>query len=425
MKIQAIKGMKDTLPGEVETWQEVESEARNVFEAYGFSEIRPPLLEKTELFARGIGEATDIVEKEMYTFRDKNDLSLTLRPEATAGIMRTYLENNLHKAEPFQKFYCIGPMFRYEKPQKGRYRQFHQIDAEIIGSADARVDAELLAMLRTFFNNLGLTELDFQVNSLGCAECRPSFREGVLGYLSGREDELCEDCQRRRTVNPLRIYDCKSEGCKKVIEGAPMILDFLCPECREHLKVLEEHLKLLELPYNLNPLIVRGLDYYTRTAFEVLSSDLGAQNAVCGGGRYDRLSETVGGPHMPATGFAIGEERLVSILMEKGRGGKRTFDLFAAVMGKDAEREAFLWVEKARKKGLRAEMDYRGASLKAQFRKADKFGAKRVLVLGEDELKSGKATVRNMTKGDQTEVLLSALEDEMALWAKEDDETHG
>lgn len=419
MKIQAIRGMRDVLPGEVETWQSVEATTRRVFETYGFSEIRFPLLERTELFAQSIGETTDIVEKEMYTFLDRNAVSLTLRPEATAGILRAYIEHSLHRKDPVQKLYCIGPMFRYERPQKGRYRQFHQVDAEILGSEDPRSDAELLAMLRCFFGGLGLHELDFQINSLGCPICRPDFREAIMSFLSGRESELCEDCQRRLRINPLRVYDCKTEGCGRVLQGAPTILDNLCHACRDHFEALEAYLRSLEVPYSVNPLIVRGLDYYTRTTFEVISKDLGAQNAVCGGGRYDQLMKTLGGPDLPGIGFAIGEERLVSILMEKGIGGKRVLDLFVAALGPEAEREAFLWVEKARRLGLSTETDLRGGSLKAQLRRADKLGARRVLILGGAELDLRRAPLRDMVEGTQVEVSLETLEATLAQWASQ------
>jgi histidyl-tRNA synthetase len=409
MKIQAIRGMKDVLPGEVETWQKVEATARRIFEIYGFAEFRTPLLEKTELFARSIGETTDIVEKEMYTFPDRNQVSLTLRPEATAGILRAYIEHNIFRTDPLQKVYCIGPMFRHERPQKGRYRQFHQIDAETLGTLDPRSDAELLAMLRALFGELGLHSLDFQINSLGCPVCRPGFKDAVLAFLDGKTETLCADCQRRMKLNPLRIYDCKAEGCRQVVRNAPKILDSLCTACREHLQTLESHLVSLGIPYSLNPYIVRGLDYYIRTTFEVISQDLGAQNAVCGGGRYDQLIEALGGPDLPAIGFAIGEERLVAILMEKAPAEDRALELFVAAIGADAEREAFLWVERARSLGMQAEMDWRSGSLKAQLRRADKRRAQQVLILGEEELRSGRATVRDMRQGAQREVPLHDL----------------
>ncbi len=418
-RIQAVRGMKDILPGEVETWQAVEALARKILEIYGFSEIRIPLLERTELFARSIGEATDIVEKEMYTFRDRSDISVTLRPEATAGILRAYIQHGLYRTQPFQKFYCIGPMFRYERPQKGRYRQFHQIDAEILGSPDPRCDAELLAMLRTLFEGMGLRELDFQINSLGCRSCRPSFKEAILSFLRDRETRLCEDCRRRLQINPLRIFDCKVPQCQENLRGAPQTLEHLCGPCRDHLESLERHLNSLEIPYTVNSLIVRGLDYYTRTIFEVISSDLGAQNAVCGGGRYDNLIEELGGPDMPAIGFAIGEERLVSLLLEGGRQRSRPpLDLFVVAVDARAESEAFLWLDRARRLGLRAETDLRGGSLKSQLRRAHKLSARRVLILGERELHQRRALLKAMDSGEQEEVPLDRLEAQMAEWVQ-------
>lgn len=414
--IQAVRGFRDVLGPEVELWQRVEEAARSVLELYGFREIRIPILERTELFARSIGESTDIVEKEMYSFADRSGISLTLRPEATAGILRAYIEHSLHQSEPVQKLYFIGPMFRYERPQKGRYRQFHQIDAEVLGSSDPRTDAELLAALRAFFQELGLEELEFQVNSLGCPECRPGFRTSVVAYLEGHKASLCADCTRRLSVNPLRIYDCKVEGCRQALKGAPSILEGLCKACIEHLERVKEHLSLLEVPFCLNPFIVRGLDYYRRTTFEVLSKTLGAQNAVCGGGRYDGLIGELGGPDLPGIGFAVGEERLVSVLEQKGIQQGRPLELFVAALGERASREAFLWVEKARRAGIKAEMDFRGGSLKAQLRRADKLGARRVLILGEEELASGKAPLRDMAQAAQVEVELAQLEQVMAGW---------
>lgn len=419
--IQAVRGFRDVLGPEVGVWQRVEETARDVLERYGFRQIRIPILERTELFARSIGESTDIVEKEMYSFLDRSGASLTLRPEATAGILRAYIEHGLHQSEPVQKLYFMGPMFRYERPQKGRYRQFHQIDAEVLGSSDPRTDAELLAALRTFFQELGLEELDFQINSLGCPQCRPGFRSRVVAYLEQRKTSLCADCTRRLTLNPLRIYDCKVEGCRKALEGAPSILDGLCKDCAEHLERVKEHLSLLEVPYSINPFIVRGLDYYRRTTFEVLSKHLGAQNAVCGGGRYDGLIKELGGPDLPGIGFAVGQERLVSLLEQKGIRQEPSLELFVAALGEKASREAFLWVERARRAGIRAEMDFRGGSLKAQLRRAHKLEARRVLILGEEELASGRAPLRDMVQAAQVEVELAQLEQVMAGWRNRQD----
>jgi histidyl-tRNA synthetase len=416
LQIQAVRGFRDVLPGEVALWQKVEAIARSVLERYGFREIRIPILEKTELFSRSIGESTDIVEKEMYTFTDRSGISLTMRPEATAGILRAYIEHSLYQLEPVSKLYCIGPMFRHERPQRGRYRQFHQINAEVLGSSDPRTDAELLALLRTLFEELGLRELDFQLNSLGCPSCRPGFRSKVAEYLGTKRARLCSDCQRRLMTNPLRVYDCKVETCREALAGAPVILDELCQECEAHFLSVQKNLSLLGIPFSVNPFIVRGLDYYRRTTFEVLSSDLGAQNAVCGGGRYDGLMGELGGPDLPGIGFAIGEERLVSIL--EGRAGAPTssLDLFLAALGEEATEKAFLYLDKARRLGLRAEMDFRGGSLKAQMRRANKLGSRRLLILGEAELSKGMATVKDMADGTQVEIPLDELESAMAGW---------
>ncbi len=419
MKIQAIRGMRDVLPGEVETWQSIERVARGVFETYGFSEIRIPVLESTELFARSIGQTTDIVEKEMYTFTDRSGASLSLRPEATAGILRAYIEHSLFMSESVHKLYCIGPMFRRERPQKGRHRQFHQIDAELLGAADPKADAEILAMLRTFFSELRLGRLDFQINSLGCSICRPVFRQSVLEFLRGREGDLCPDCQRRLGLNPLRVYDCKVERCRDLLLGAPQVLDHLCPECRGHFDAVREYLDLLGVPHSINPHIVRGLDYYTRTTFEVISEELGAQNAVCGGGRYDRLIQELGGPELPGIGFAIGEERLASILMAQRPCPPRPVELFVVALGPEATSEALVWADRARMVGLRTEVDLRGGSLKAQLRRANKLGARRALILGPEELASRRAALREMQGGIQVEVPLEGLGDLLTRWATE------
>lgn len=417
-RIRAVRGFRDVLPQEVALWQKVEATARGVLERYGFREIRIPILERTELFARSIGDSTDIVEKEMYSFLDRSGVSLSLRPEATAGILRAFIEHALDRSDQIQKLYCLGPMFRHERPQRGRYRQFHQIDAEVLGSSDPRTDAELLAALRTLFEELGLDELEFQINSLGCPKCRPAFRSKVVSYLEKRAGSLCGDCQRRLTLNPLRIYDCKVEGCRRALEGAPSVLEQLCKDCTEHLEGVKEHLELLGVPFSVNPFIVRGLDYYRRTTFEVLSGSLGAQNAVCGGGRYDGLIRDLGGPDLPGIGFAIGQERLVSILQEKSQDREARVELFVAAIGGNAGREAFVLVDKARRWGLVAEMDFRGSSLKAQLRRADKLGAKMVLILGDAELNSGRAPLRDMGAGTQTEVELGDVEALLARLAE-------
>jgi histidyl-tRNA synthetase len=406
--MKAIRGFKDILPGEVEKWQYVESEARRVFGLFGFLELRIPILEKTELFARSIGEATDIVGKEMYTFPDRDGDSLTLRPEATTSIMRAYLESGLHVKEPVGKYYFIGPMFRYERPQKGRYRQFHQIDAEILGVQDPQADAELLVMLMRFLGGLALKNLNLQINSLGDPACRGPYRKEIQNFLRSKREKLCEDCQRRLETNPLRVFDCKKEECQAQLTGAPMVLDFLCADCRRHFERVKSLLDELRLPYGVNSRMVRGLDYYTRTAFEVMAGDLGAQNAVCGGGRYDGLAEEIGGPPVPAIGFAIGVERLVMLLPEE-KNYLRYPDVFLAALGGEAQRKGFSLAQELREEGLWVEMDYEGKSLKSQMRKADRFKTPRVIILGEEELKKNKAVLRDMATKGQEEVALEEL----------------
>jgi histidyl-tRNA synthetase len=402
--IKALRGMKDILPNEVGLWQFIESEARNILRVFGFSEIRVPMMERTELFARSIGENTDIVEKEMYTFVDRSGESLTLRPEATASILRAYLERGLHGTDSIWKLYCIGPMFRHERPQKGRYRQFNQIDAEILGSLDPRYDAEVIDLIRCFFSKIGIEELEFHINTLGCPRCRPAFREVLKSWFLKREDLLCTDCRRRIERNPLRILDCKVEGCKDAIVRAPVIFPYLCEECRAHFDRFKEHLDLIKVPYIVNERIVRGLDYYTKTTFEVISKELGAQNAVAGGGRYDGLMKELGGPDIPATGFAIGVERVVSILSGKKGLPRERVDLFIAALGPDAERKGFQLVHEMRRLGFGTEMDYQGKGLKAQMRRADKLMARFVLILGEMELSSGKAILRDMETRQQYQI---------------------
>ena len=418
MEIRAIRGFNDVLPGEIGKWQFVEKAAREVFEGFGFSEIRIPILERTELFSRGIGEATDIVEKEMYTFTDQSGTSLTLRPEATASMARAYLEHQMHTFDPVAKLYCMGPMFRHERPQKGRYRQFYQIDAEVFGVGHPMVDAEVIIMLIHFLERVGLQNLELQINSLGCKECRPKYREELKKYFTGKSFQLCEDCRRRMNFNPLRIFDCKVEACKEAIADAPRVTDFICPECQEHFDRVKAYLEMGGLAYTLNPRMVRGLDYYTRTAFEVVSYGLGAQNAVTGGGRYDNLFQEIGGLDVPGIGFAVGVERLISLLPEE-RAFNQYPHLFIAALGQEGQREAYKWVNQFHLQGIRAELDYEGKSLKSQMRRADKLKARYTVILGEEELKKGRVVLRNMADKSQEEIpmegLLRALKEKILI----------
>ena len=299
MSIAAIKGMNDILPGDVETWQFLEQSAREVFGYYGFSEIRTPIPEKTELFCRSIGETTDIVEKEMYTFNDKSGNSMTLRPEGTAPVMRSFIQNRLHNLDPVSKLYYMGPMFRYERPQKGRYRQFHQLGVEVVGVEDAKIDAQVLAMLHQYFIRIGIDAVSLQINSLGCPDCRPAYRQALIDYLESRLDKLCGECQRRYQINPLRVLDCKVPGCQEATVDAPSVLEHLCAPCHDHFEQVKTYLQKLNIPFGVNARMVRGLDYYVRTTFELVTDQLGAQNAVAAGGRYDGLVESIGGPALP------------------------------------------------------------------------------------------------------------------------------
>ncbi|PLY04723.1 MAG: histidine--tRNA ligase [Desulfuromonas sp.] len=413
MSISGIKGMNDILPGEVELWQELEKTAREVFSRYGYAEIRVPVVEKTELFSRSIGEATDIVEKEMYTFEDRSGNSLTLRPEGTASVMRSFIQNKLYNLDPVNKLYYLGPMFRYERPQKGRYRQFHQIGAEVIGVEDALIDVQVLAMLCHFFEAAAIPGVSLQINSLGCPACRPAYREALVAYLQERTDKLCSDCVRRAESNPLRVLDCKVPGCKEATVDAPSVLGHLCEECDTHFAKVKGGLEQLELDFSVNPRMVRGLDYYTRTTFEMVTDRLGSQNAVAAGGRYDGLVKELGGPALPGIGFAMGLERLVLLKAEEQREVAVPAVFFAA-LGEEAAGFAFNLMSRLQRQGVWAEMDYFGKSLKAQMRRADKLAARKVVILGGDELARGVAMLRDMSDGSQREVALTELPGELA-----------
>jgi histidyl-tRNA synthetase len=415
MKVTAIKGFSDILPGEVETWQFVEERAREAFARYNFSEIRIPVMERTELFSRSLGETTDIVEKEMYTFADQDAKGslLTARPEGTAGVVRAYIEAELYKTEPVRKLYYFGPMFRREKPQKGRLRQFYQIGAELLGRSDPFADAEILLLLKDFFDLVALEGANLELNSLGCLKCRPRYRERLLAFLKQREKKLCGNCQRRMGRNPLRVLDCKEEACIRLTADAPSILGFLCDGCKDHFAAVQEQLRANGLDFTLNPRMVRGLDYYCRTAFEWTSSRLGSQNTVAAGGRYDGLVEELGGPAIPGVGFALGMERLVLLLGSKGAAESAHPTLYLASIGPSARAWAFPAARQLRRAGFRVEMDGEEKSLKSQMRRADKLGAKFALIVGDDELKSRKAILRDMDSKEQFPVELDRIAQEI------------
>lgn len=404
MKIKGLNGFKDILPDQVALWNQVETVARSVFQRFHFDEIRLPILEKTELFARSIGADTDIVEKEMYTFVDKG---VTMRPEATASLMRAYIEHNLQASGPVQRLFTIGPMFRHERPQKGRLRQFHQMDVEVLGSSSGRLDAEIMAMGALLFTELG-TPVSLEVNSLGCPDCRPQYRKLLLNFISERLAELCDDCIRRSTTNPLRVLDCKKPGCRKQVEDAPSMVDSLCSGCNEHFIEVRAALEQLDVTYSLNKFMVRGLDYYVRTTFEFVSDQLGAQSAVCAGGRYDGLIELLGGGKVPGIGFAIGIERLVLILQQQEGGLDEApgLQLFCAGLGPEASRFCYTLTHELRRLGVRADMDLEARSLKSQMKQADRAGAAYVLIVGDQEMESGSGILRDMKTRDQVEVAL-------------------
>jgi histidyl-tRNA synthetase len=410
-KYSALKGTQDILPPDIHIWQKVEEVAKDVFSAYGFQELRAPIIESTDIFTRSIGETTDIVEKEMYTFPDKAGRSITLRPEGTAPVVRCYIENHLYNLSAPQKFFYSGPMFRYERPQAGRFRQFFQIGAEAFGIGEPKIDAEIFSMLRLFLKRLGLKELNFQVNSIGCEKCRPDYRKALVNFFSGKIDKFCPDCKRRFEYNPLRILDCKVDTCIRLREGAPLVTDSLCNECREHFNALLSLLKLLDVPYVINPDMVRGLDYYTRTTFEITSEQLGAQNAVAAGGRYDRLVEDFGGPPTPAIGFAIGMERLTALVKSTSNENIPMPEVFIATIGESAEKEGLIIADRLREKGIWIEIGYAGNSLKSQLRKADRLSAHYVLIIGDDEIAAGKLKWKRLSDGTQGEITFTEAYD--------------
>src|SRR5437870_11082265 len=413
MRITAIKGFSDILPEAVEPWQFVEGKGRQVFSSYNFSEIRIPILEKTELFSRSIGETTDIVEKEMYTFTDRDGSMITLRPEGTAGVVRAYVESEMYRTEQVRKLYDMGPMFRRERPQKGRMRQFHQIGAEALGRADPFIDAEMLLMLRDFFAAVGLDGATLELNSLGCAECRPRYREKLLAFLRQKEHLLCANCRRRMERNPLRVLDCKEPGCIEATREAPSILESLCAECRDHFDLVRRLLAETNVAYVLNPRLVRGLDYYCRTTFEWTSNQLGSQNTVAAGGRYDGLVQQLGGPAIPGVGFAIGVERLALLLRAKEKSAETGPAVYIVWVGSKAREWAFPVVHRLRRKGMSVEMEGEERSLKSQMRRADKSKAALVLIIGDDELQKGQAILRDMTTQQQREISFEMIEAEL------------
>ncbi|MHB9096081.1 MAG: histidine--tRNA ligase [Eubacteriales bacterium] len=405
------KGANDILPGEIKKWHYIEKTVRKICREYGYSEIRTPVFEHTELFLRGVGDTTDVVEKEMYTFEDKGKRSISLRPEQTAAVVRAYVEHKLYaQPQPFKVFY-IGPMFRYANVQAGRYRQFHQFGVEVLGSKDPAVDAEVITMAMDFYGRLGLRGLELHINSVGCPKCRPVHRQRLHDFLNPNLAKLCGLCQSRFSRNPMRILDCKVGKCQELSKDAPTTTDCLCEECAADFEKVKKYLDDVGVQYVVNNRLVRGLDYYTNTAFEIMASDIGAQSSIGGGGRYDGLIEEVGGPPTPGIGFALGTERIIAAMERQGLEipAERRSDVFIATLGEQAREEAFKLLYVFRRAGLSAEMDFMGRGLKAQMKYAHKFNSRYTLILGEEELAKGTAVVRDMIAGTQQDVSLGDL----------------
>lgn len=403
-----IKGTEDVLPKDSYRWQFVEDVMRKESAAYGFKEIRTPVFEHTELFARGVGQTTDVVQKEMYTFDTKGGESVTLRPEGTAGAARAVLEHGLvNDSLPIKASYFVS-CYRYEKPQAGRLREFHQFGLECYGTQSPVADAELICAAQSIFDRLGIKQLRLEINSIGCPTCRAEYHKALKDYFGGCKDELCDTCNSRLEKNPMRILDCKSPVCSKIAQGAPKITDYLCDECKEHFASVQKYLDAAGVEYTVNPTIVRGLDYYTKTVFEFVTDFIGAQGTVCGGGRYDGLIEELGGKHLPSLGFAMGIERLLMLMDKQGIEIPKpsTCDLYVAVMGESASLKSFEIIKAVRSCGLIAETDIVGRGLRAQMKYADKIGAKFSMVLGDNEIEQGKAVIKNMSSGEQTEIVL-------------------
>jgi histidyl-tRNA synthetase len=399
-ELAAVKGTRDILPGEVEKWQALEALARATFELYGFRELRAPVFEATELFEKGTGATSDVVTKEMYTFVDKGGRSLTLRPEYTPSVVRAIVEHRLDLEGAPMRYYYMGPMFRYDKPQKGRYRQFHQVDIEVFGEKDAAVDAEIIEMAHTLLGKLGVTGVETLVNSVGCRACRPAYSAALRQAAGARKAELCPDCQRKAEANPLRIFDCKVESCRAVAAAFPSIQDHLCEECREHFAKLRAALDALGIAYTVDPRLVRGLDYYTKTTFEIVSSHLGAQNALLGGGRYDDMMKDFGGPDLCGTGFAMGIERVLASAEIAVPKRKMVYLAYLGEAAKTAGLELARWL---RANGVACLVEYKDRGMKAHFGRANKLQADWVLIIGENEMKSGRLALKDMATGRQVD----------------------
>jgi len=411
-KIRRIKGTQDLLPDNSQNWQSVEKIIQQCMRVFNYKEIRTPVFEKTELFARGIGQSTDIVSKEMYTFLDRSKKSITLKPEMTAPVLRAYIENNLGGNFPLVKLYYVSPLFRQENPQAGRLRQFNQFGAEAIGSDSAVLDSEIILLAMEVYNQLGIKNLQIKINSVGDLNCREPYKEQLKKYIKPLLSDYCQDCQQRYETNTLRVLDCKKEKCRKMNSSAPKLTDSLCDDCNSHFDKIKQLLRDQDLEFTIDPYLVRGLDYYTRTVFEITSSDLGAQDAICGGGRYDLLAEELGGKHTPAVGFASGIERLMMVMDSQNllNNDQSTTQVYISTLGEKASREAQKWVFSLRKNGYIVDRDYLGRSLKSQMRDANRQGAKLVLILGENEIEQKLFSVKQMDQSEQVNVSFENLE---------------
>ena len=418
MEIKAPKGTRDLLPAESYKWQYIEANIREITRLFGYREVRVPIFEHTELFLRGVGDTTDVVQKEMYTFLDKGDRSITLRPEGTAGVARSFIEHGLAGGpQPTKMYYLSFPVFRYENPQAGRLRQHHQFGVEVFGGQDASTDAEVIHLAWTVLRRMGVEALQLNINSIGCPQCRPQYNAKLVEYFRAQEDKLCDTCRQRLEKNPLRILDCKEEGCRAVAKGAPLIIDSLCDDCRGHFEALKGYLEAIGIDYVVNPYIVRGLDYYTKTVFEIISNEIGAQGTVCGGGRYDGLIHQLGGPQMPGVGFGMGIERLLMVMESAGAAipPAKPITVFLCTMGPAARSFGFKLLRDLRLAGVSAEMDHSARSMKAQMKYANKLGVRYTLAIGDNELERGIFRLRNMDGGEEREVKAEDLIDVLTL----------
>ena len=416
MLTNAPKGTKDILPAQAYKWHFVEKKFAEICDRYGFKEIRTPVFEHTELFTRGVGDTTDIVQKEMYTFNDHGNRSITLKPEGTSPAARAFVEHKQYAEIQPTKYYYITPCYRYEKPQSGRLREFHQFGIETFGTPSMVADAEVICLANDFLTEMGITDIELRINSVGCPECRQKHREALKAFLADKYDDLCHTCKDRFERNPMRIIDCKSAVCQSLVQGAPMMVDYLCDDCKESFEEVQKNLDSLGIKYTVDPKIVRGLDYYTKTAFEFVTTGIGAQGTVCGGGRYDHLIEEVGGPPIPGVGFGLGVERLLMLMESSGIEipQPEPIKAFIAVMGDQAKAFGLKLLRELRKRGIKAEMDTLERNIKGQFKYADRLGARYTVVIGENELNEGVVSVKEMATSQQKQVKLENLVEELA-----------